>query len=559
VIYARYSSDNQREASIEDQLEICRRYIERQGWTLLRSYEDRALSGASDQRPAYQRLLADAELDHYDVVVTEALDRLGRRLSDVARLHDHLEFRGVVLHAVNIGQVTTMHVGLLGTMAQLYLSDLKEKTWRGQLGRALAGKIPGGKAYGYSLVEGETGERQVNDAEALVVRRIFSEFVAGKSPRAIAKALNAEGIPGPDGRHWRDTTIRGQVERGTRILNNSLYVGRLAWNRCSYVKDPKTGKRVARPNPQERWEIVEVPALRIIDDDLWHATKRRQSEASFEIGRDDSGNALNRVHRRRFLLSGLLKCGHCGGGFTIVAQDRYGCATRRSKGICDNHATITRQEIEARVFAGLKERLMAPELVREFIRAFQEEVNRAAAEREQQIKADRTQLESVERKIAGIVSAIEDGNSSRALSARLADLERQQDLLRARLSEAPVPVVRLHPRLAEVYAEKVQQLEAALNDSAIRTEAGELFRSLIDHVELTPSRTGQGLDAKLYGDLAQILSLCGKGDCIKKSPKTGTSASQLSVVAGARNHLNLQLRLLTSAALPRTFKSCTSV
>ena len=88
-----------------------------------------------------------------------------------------------------------MHVGLLGTMAQLYLSDLKEKTRRRQLGRALAGKIPGGKAYGYKLVEGQRGERQVNDAEAMIVRRIFREFAAGKSPRAIAKALNVEAIP----------------------------------------------------------------------------------------------------------------------------------------------------------------------------------------------------------------------------------------------------------------------------------------------------------------------------------------------------------------------------
>jgi site-specific DNA recombinase len=84
-------------------------------------------------------MLADAEAGHFDVVVTEALDRLGRRLSDVACMYDHLEFRGISLHAVNIGEVTTMHVGLLGTMAQLYLSDLKEKTRRGQLGRALAG------------------------------------------------------------------------------------------------------------------------------------------------------------------------------------------------------------------------------------------------------------------------------------------------------------------------------------------------------------------------------------------------------------------------------------
>jgi DNA invertase Pin-like site-specific DNA recombinase len=541
VIYARYSSDNQREASIEDQLEICRRYIHRHGWKLVHAYEDRALSGASDKRPAYQQMLADAEAGQFDVVVTEALDRLGRRLSDVAHLYDRLEFRGIGLHAVNIGQVTTMHVGLLGTMAQLYLSDLKEKTRRGQLGRALAGKIPGGKAYGYRLVDGQPGERQIDEAEALVVRRIFRDFAAGMSPQAIAKALNAEGIPGPNGREWRDTTIRGQVDRGTGILNNSLYVGRIEWNRCSYIKDPKSGKRVARPNPRDLWEIVNVPKLRIIDDDLWEAVKLRQRELAFEIRRDESGNALNRVHRRKFLLSGLLKCGCCGGGFTIVAQDRYGCATHRSKGTCDNNATVSRQEIEERVFAGLKEKLLAPELVREFIRAFQEEMNRANAEREQQFRAGRQQLDSIRRKVAGIVSAIEEGNYSRALGDRLADLEKQQELLEARLSEAPPSTVRLHPRLAEVYAEKVQQLEKALNDPAIRAEAAEALRSLIDRIELRPGDDGQGIAAALHGDLAQILALCDDSARKRKLPKAETSGSQLSVVAGARNQRCLHL------------------
>jgi site-specific DNA recombinase len=541
VIYARYSSNNQREASIEDQLEICRRYVKRQGWTLICTYEDRALSGASDQRPAYQQMLADTEAGQFDVVVCEALDRLGRRLSDVAQLYDRLEFQRVMLHAVNIGQVTTMHVGLLGTMAQLYLSDLKEKTWRGQLGRAIAGKIPGGRAYGYRLVEGERGERQVVEAEALVICRIFREFAAGKSPRAIAKALNAEGIQGPQGRQWRDTTIRGQADRGTGILNNSLYVGRLEWNRCSYVKNPKTGRRVARPNPPDLWEIAEVPALQIIDDDLWQAAKLRQSEASFQIGRDDSGNALNRVHRRKFLLSGLLKCGHCGGGFTIVAQDRYGCATRRSKGTCDNNTTVTRQEIEARVLAGLKEKLMAPELVREFTQAFQEEVNRTAAEDERQFKADRQQLETIERKIAGIVAAVEEGNYSRALGDRLAELERQQESLQARQGEAPPSTVRLHPRLADIYAEKVQQLEKALNEPDIRQEAAEVLRGLIDRIELRPRSDAKGVDAVLHGDLAEILSLCEETPRKRKLPGAKGSGSQLSVVAGARNQRCLHL------------------
>jgi hypothetical protein len=116
-----------------------------------------------------------------------------------------------------------------------------------------------------SSISPERGRRRINEAEAAVVRCIFTEFAAGVSPRAVAKRLNAAGVPGPDGRTWRDTTIRGQAERGTGLLNNALYVGGLEWNRCAYVKDPRTGKRVARPNPPERWEVVAVSELRIVD------------------------------------------------------------------------------------------------------------------------------------------------------------------------------------------------------------------------------------------------------------------------------------------------------
>jgi site-specific DNA recombinase len=167
-------------------------------------------------------LLADGASGSFDVIVVEALDRFGRKLADVAELHDRMSFARVKLHATNVGEITAMHIGLLGTMAQLYLSDLREKTWRGQLGRALQGKLPGGKAYGYDLV-GQSGERRINSSEAPVVRRIFEAFVAGHSPRVIARQLNDKRVAGPDGRPWGDTTIRGQLDRGTGILNNALY------------------------------------------------------------------------------------------------------------------------------------------------------------------------------------------------------------------------------------------------------------------------------------------------------------------------------------------------
>jgi hypothetical protein len=92
-----------------------------------------------------------------------------------------------------------------------------------------------------------------------------------------------------------------------------------------------------------------VPHLRIIDDALWREVKRRQETTTFAMSRDESGNALNRAHRRRFLLSSLLVCGCCGAGYTIMAKDRYGCAGRHSRGMFTNDCTTSRQEIEARI------------------------------------------------------------------------------------------------------------------------------------------------------------------------------------------------------------------
>ena len=198
VIYARFSSDQQRKASIDDQVEVCRRYAERMGWTIGETYSDAAISGASAFRPGFSRLQADARTRRFDVVLCEALDRIGRNLADVARFFEQLTFDGVQLHATNIGQLTPLHVGIMGTMAQLTLSDIRDKTKRGQLGRARAGRIPGGLAYGYEVVTPapgaqEAGERRIRPDQAPVVVRIFRDFAAGKSPRRIAHELNDGG------------------------------------------------------------------------------------------------------------------------------------------------------------------------------------------------------------------------------------------------------------------------------------------------------------------------------------------------------------------------------
>jgi site-specific DNA recombinase len=349
ALYARYSTDNQSVASIEDQFRVCREHAGREAWRVIDTYHDAAISGASViLRPGMQSLLQDAQRGKFDIVLAEALDRVSRDQADVATLFKHLRFAGVQIVTLAEGEISELHVGLKGTMNALFLKDLAAKTHRGLRGRVEKGRVGGGLCYGYDVVkrtdsEGEPvrGERRINDAEAVVVRRIFREFAAGKSPRAIATDLNRDGIPGPFGRTWGDTTIRGHACRGNGVVNNELYAGVLVWNRQRFIKDPNTGKRVSRPNPEAKWIRTEVPELRIVDDDLWQRVKLRQAELAKQFEATTTGvraaraERLNRLRRPAFLLSGLLTCGCCGGKYGIVVNDRYGCLGHFRKGICE--------------------------------------------------------------------------------------------------------------------------------------------------------------------------------------------------------------------------------
>ena len=237
--------------------------------------------------------------------VAEALDRLSRDQEDIAHIFKRMSFAGVRIVTLSEGEINELHIGLKGTMGALFLKDLADKTRRGLRGRVEAGKSGGGNSYGYDVVRGlgpdglpVTGERKINAQQAAIVRRIFKEYAAGKSPHAIAKSLNAEGVPGPSGRAWGPSTIHGNRERGTGILNNELYIGRLVWNRLRYVKDPETGKRVSRPNPDSEWIVQDVAELRIIDQALWERVKARQGalEASRGSGKIPAiGTAAARI------------------------------------------------------------------------------------------------------------------------------------------------------------------------------------------------------------------------------------------------------------------------
>ena len=156
------------------------------------------------------------------------------------------------------------------------------------------------------------------------------------SPRSIARKLNQEGVAGPSGADWGPTTINGNASRGTGILNNELYIGRMVWNRLAYRKDPETGKRRSRLNPPSEWIVKDVPELRIVPDNSWHAVKDRQKAAHRETRPDKSSVAFWNLRRPQYLLSGLMRCGSCGASYTKYGANRFGCAAARSKGTCSS-------------------------------------------------------------------------------------------------------------------------------------------------------------------------------------------------------------------------------
>ena len=545
AIYARYSSDNQRDASIEDQIRLCKQRITQEGWQLEQVYRDAALSGASTLRPGYQALLTAARDGGFDVVLAEALDRLSRDQEDIAGLYKRLKFAGIKIVTLAEGEVSELHIGLKGTMNALFLKDLAAKTHRGMQGRVAAGKSASGLSFGYRAArqldsngEVKRGDRVIDDAEAAIVRHIFQSFAEGLSPIAIAKALNAEAVPGPGGRPWQDTTIRGHAARGTGILRNELYVGRLIWNRMQFIKDPATGKRVSRMNDASAWVTKDVPELRIIDQPLWDSVQQRLAGIREVHGASDPDRPKYwETRRAQHLLTGKMFCTSCGGALSAVGRDYLACGAARKRGTCSNTVGIRRSTVESAVIDALRANLMEPDDVREFVEAFTSEWNRVIAESNAGRAHDQNRLTTIQRKIDKIIEAVMDGFRTEEMKQQLEALSQEKAKLQARLSAPQAPAPALHPNLAEVYRAKV----GALHDELAKSDSGntavlEALRDLIDRVELGPKDANGEPEIILTGALASMVRL-GMGQAAAKLADRDLFLSSVKVVAGARFEL----------------------
>jgi site-specific DNA recombinase len=234
---------------------------------------------------------------------------------------------------VHSGVVDTAMVGLYGLVGQMQREEGVKKIRRGLAGVVRDGRISGSLAYGYRVLaqfdargNPVRGLREIDEAQAEVVRRIFAEYADGHSPRDIAGGLNRDRIPAPKARHWNASTINGFGKRKSGLLLNETYRGRFVWNRTRKMRNPDTGRRVSRPNDPDACQVAH---LRIVDDELWNAVQEARGTRT--------KNRLSTTRRPPHLLSGLIFCAECGGGITVKDRDKTGktrirCSTSASRG-----------------------------------------------------------------------------------------------------------------------------------------------------------------------------------------------------------------------------------
>ncbi len=482
AIYARFSTDKQRDASIADQIRECERVAVAAGLEVVARFEDKGFSGGTAQRPGYQALLTAARAGKFDVIVTEDISRLWRNRAEFGPRSAELEDLGIDWLSC-VGQDTRrdgwgLVIQILQAMAEQGRREAAYRTRRGMAGKAHAGESTGGRPYGYIPArESKTGRIEIDEAQAPTVRRIFELYAAGMSPRGIAALLNAERVPAPgaswkrtkrrkDGK-WLASAINGDRVRGIGILNNHRYVGLITWGRSEW-KRSAADSRVRRQRLVQQGTAIERTdeRLRIVPQELWGRVKARQQQQAQTLGVRVRGGLRRRLSYRKHLLSGALRCDACGAAFALSNGFRYQCASHHDggDGACSMALSVTRERIE-RVFMDF---MLGPELPRQL------EALEARLAASQPVALDhRPHIDELEKQRANLIEAIKVGGLAGELAEELkaitAELKRLQALQTAERPKAS-------KRAPETVGRRIERLRERL------AEGGELAQGVVAEI-----------------------------------------------------------------------------
>ncbi|MEN0039858.1 MAG: recombinase family protein [Pseudomonadota bacterium] len=497
VIYARYSTDLQNPKSIDDQIRVCREFASRAGLTVTHVQHDAAASGMTMLgRPGLQNVLNLCLTREVDVVLCEDQDRLSRDMADVMTFAKHLSFAGARIFTVAGGELDTLRLGISGIVAQMEVEKIREKVRRGLTGVHEDGRSAGGISFGYRPKAGEVrGVLEIVPEQAQIVRRVFEQYAAGMSAKGIAAGLNADQISPPRKDKWAASGIYGSAKQHTGMLRNALYDGRMVWNKRNFVRDPNTGKRVARINPPDVWREREVDHLRIVSSDLWSAVQDRLGSTT----RHWTGRSFR-------IFSGLIKCGACNAGMAIASGDRKGkkvrCSAYSNSGTCNHSRLYYIDDIEQSALSGLTDEICSPA----FESALRDEYHAAYREEQAQIMAEAggptVDVDALKAKRQRVVDMMIDGVLARADgNGRLRALDREISTARA-ANQSVVPMVP-NAKIFAAFRTAIANVSGHLNQLDIQTDAAaKAIRNSVEAITIAPTPAGQAPIITVQGTLS---------------------------------------------------------
>jgi len=507
AIYARYSSQNQSEKSVVDQVRVCKQYIAEHGMTLDEQhiYTDEAISGSLLMRPGLQAVERAAEQKEFDALVVDDLSRLSRSNHQMLTLVLRLNYFQVKLISVSDGIITDdenakLGIHVRGLINEMYLDDLKKKTIRGLEGQKLRGFSAGEAVYGYrtkpvgELKLNKKGQAKydgmvhyIDPEQAEIVRRIFKEFTEGKAITRIVADLNQDRVPTKKRRPggWNVSTV-------SRILKNERYIGKWVWKQFKNVRDPITGKRRRVPRPEAEHVSLLRADLIIVDQSVWDNAQKKWKDlqGTWPVRKDQKGSLQQKsyVHTSpRYLLSGLMKCQTCEGAILLVSgkgSGYYGCFNARRR-TCGNGLWVSRNRIEQAILSELQEKLLTAENLTYVYQQVAKAVNERLNEVPATLKNKKAQLEKVLGEIRNYLEFVRSGNLSKAVAEALKEAEAKSDGLQQDITGLEAQGSRtFEPPPKEWITLRLERLRETLHQNV--GAAAQALKELLGTVRLEP-------------------------------------------------------------------------
>lgn len=409
VIYARYSSHNQRDESIEGQLRECHAFAAANGLTVIHEYCDRALSGTTDNRPEFQQLIEDSRRGQFQAVIMYTLDRFARNRYDSAIYKSKLKKNGVRIYYAKQplpeGPESIILESVLEGYAEYYSENLSRNIKRGLMENALQGIAPGGNCMPLGYQVGPDRKHQIEPVGAAVVRDIFQKYADGIPVSRIITYCNEKGYKTIRGGSFNKNSLK-------TLLKNEAYIG-------TYRFMGVTMEHTIPP---------------IIDKDLFERVQET-------ISRNAKTKARAKAHED-YLLTGTVFCGHCnspmvgesGTSKTGKFYHYYTCISRKRKRICSKRPE-KKAWLEELVVRTTVEKVLTDENIDLIATRAMEIIQRESADT-RYLTGLENQLRDVVKKITNITDAIEQGIFTASTKDRLLALEGEKENLELQIAQA---------------------------------------------------------------------------------------------------------------------------